>query len=101
MRADLEVFRSRFKNIIEDLDGDPGPAVKSYFIRAAKASPSRQQKRPRNIKLSFENTHVPVLDLSVFNEENCEQPQALQAQDETVKTIHQAEDELSVEVLFI
>ena len=38
---------------------------------------------------------------NVFNEENCEQPQAPQAQDETVKTIRQAEDELSVKVLFI
>jgi hypothetical protein len=90
LQVDLEEFRSRFLNRA----GDPESTTKSYFKRAAKASPFRQRKRNRN--LSFEN--IPVLDWNV-DEENFEQPRVPQDQDETVQTICQTQDEFSVEVL--
>ena len=96
LQVDLEEFRSRFLNRTDDIAGDPESTTKSYFKRAAKASPFRQRKRNRN--LSFEN--IPVLDWNV-DEENFEQPRVPQDQDqdETVQTIRQTQDEFSVEVL--
>jgi hypothetical protein len=96
LQVDLEEFRSRFLNRTDDIAGDPESTTKSYFKRAAKASPFRQRKRNRN--LSFEN--IPVLDWNV-DEENFEQPRVRQDQDqdETVQTIRQIQDEFSVEEL--
>ena len=69
LQLDLEEFRGKFKNRLDDVNGDPG-STKSYFKRAAKESPMRrQQKRPRNVQLSFEDINVPILNWNVFHDE--------------------------------
>lgn len=95
LQLDLEEFRRRFKNRIDDVNYDPG-STKSYFKRAAKESPFRQQKRPRNVQLSFEDINVPVLDWNVLQDEE-NQPQAAHIQTAQRPT----QDKLFVEVLLI
>ena len=66
MQLDLEEFRGKFKNRLDDVNSDPG-STKSYF----KSPMRRQQKRPRNVQLSFEDMNVTILNWNAFhNEEN-------------------------------
>ena len=94
LKLDLEQLRGKFKNRLDDVNSDPG-STKSYFKRAAKESPiRRQQKRPRNVQLSFKDINVPILNWNVFHDEE-NQPQA--ARTETPQ--RPTQDKFSVQVL--
>ena len=108
LRLDLQEFRRRFqsaivlddvKNCNEGQDSSKASS-KSYFKRVAKESPSRQQKRPCNVQLSFGNIDVAVLDWSVVNEKE-NKPQTDFVQSHTLTSQCPSQNKLSVEVCIV